>query len=81
MPDAVEQTQEQLDAEWPHICAVLEIQRVPSSLATLIKETMRLAAAKERVDLNAPEDWQRKSARRRALLAIFGSYDGRPDRG
>jgi hypothetical protein len=81
MPDAIEQTQEQLDAEYPHICEVLRVQRVTAAMKTVMEQTMELAAAKLGVDIHADEDWQRKSARRRCILAIFGSYDGRPDRG
>ena len=61
---------------WEHVSEVLEIQLVPPGLATVMRQAMALAAAKERLDLHGNH---RKSGRRKALLAIFGEYDAREE--
>jgi hypothetical protein len=74
MPDAAEQTQEQLDAEWPHICDVFKMKRIPAALAALIDQNMKLAAARRRVNLEAGDTYERRTARRVALLEIMEKY-------
>jgi len=77
MPDPQETTKEQMDAEWPHICSILNVQRVPAAMAEVIRQSMTLAAVKVGVNLEALDEYERKVARRRALLDIFNCYGGK----
>ena len=61
---------------WEHVSEVLELQLVPPGLATVMRQAMSLAAAKETLDITGEH---RKSGRRKALLVIFGEYDAREE--
>jgi len=67
-------------ADWGYITEILKVRRIPPAMGEVIRQSMALAAAKQKVNIEAKDDLERRAARRIALLEIFNSYGGK-DRG
>jgi len=72
-----EESSEGGNKDWVHLCDVVKIQRIDPFSAEVVRQSMALAAAKQKVNIEAKDDLERRAARRIALLEIFNSYGGK----